>query len=321
MYRTGIILVWMCLFGCGDRDADSGRGGFTYDTFSEKFREAGLPYHLSDTALLRNRDTVRIRPAQFDAFLPDSVEQKVFPRSRQVSYIPLVRFDVPEEGTYHIIKVINGSRRMAMLVVFDTEGNYASHMTFLAPDSDAATAQVSSIDRSHSISKTVFRTSGATIHEGKNVYAYSKDTRQFSLIMTDRLNDRTAEVINPIDTLPKTHKLAGDYVRDKRNYVSIRNGRSDRQLMAFIHIEKNEGECVGELKGEILMTSATTAIYRQGADPCALQFSFRGSTVTLKEEQGCGNHRGINCPFEGSFTKKKPAKPKSQARSRGKRVP
>jgi len=129
--------------------------------------------------------------------------------------------------------------------------------------------------------------------------------------MTDLLDESKRDLINPIDTMPKTRKFAGDYILGKRNLVSIRNGRTASQALAFIHIEKNEGGCIGELKGEILFTSSNTAIYRQGGDPCILQFTFSSNSVSLKEEEGCGNHRGLDCTLNGNYTKKKEAKSRS----------
>ena len=130
--------------------------------------------------------------------------------------------------------------------------------------------------------------------------------------MTDLLDEENADLINPIDTLPRTRKFAGDYTKGKRNIVSIRDGRTPNQAVAFVHIEKDDGECIGELKGDILFTSSTRAVYRQGGDPCVLEFSFASSSVSLKEVEGCGNHRELNCTLDGSFTKKKEPRPSAK---------
>ncbi len=111
-------------------------------------------------------------------------------------------------------------------------------------------------------------------------------------------------LVNPIDTLTRTHKLAGDYSRDKKNIVSIRDGRKPDLLTVFVHIE-NGAECVGEVKGDATITSPTTAVYQQPGDPCILQLNFSGSTVKLQELEGCGSRRGQNCAFDGAFTRKK----------------
>jgi hypothetical protein len=194
---------------------------------------------------------------------------------------------------------------------FGKDNKFAAAFPFLIPDNDPATSQVSMIDKSLSISKNVLKSQPNSLNaEGKDVFIYNSESRQFMIIMTDPLDDTNLELINPIDTLRKTHRFAGDYGKGKRNIVSIRDGRAPNQLMAFVHLENQDG-CSGELKGELLMTSATTAIYRQGGDPCVLQFRFSGNTIELQEEEGCGNHRGLDCAFTGTFPKKKEAKAKT----------
>jgi hypothetical protein len=127
-------------------------------------------------------------------------------------------------------------------------------------------------------------------------------------LLTNPLN-HTAEVINPIDTLPRKNKFSGDYVKDKRNFVSIRDGRSSKELLLFIHIEK--GDCTGEIKGSLILTSSSTAVYRQSGDPCQLSLQFGSNSVSIKEDGGCGAHRGLDCSFDGTFKRKKEAKSKT----------
>jgi hypothetical protein len=152
------------------------------------------------------------------------------------------------------------------------------------------------------------------IAEGKEVYEYDAASKQFSLILTDPINKLSADVINPIDSFSRKHKFAGDYGKDKKNFVSIRDGRNSNGLLLFIHLDKNEGNCTGELKGDILLTSPTTAIYRQGGDPCVMTLHFTSSSVTIKEDEGCGSHRGLDCSFDGTFARKKEVKLKATSK-------
>ncbi|MDP9230442.1 MAG: hypothetical protein M3O67_07205, partial [Bacteroidota bacterium] len=64
-----------------------------------------------------------------------------------------------------------------------------------------------------------------------------------------------------------------------------------------------------ELKGEAQFASANTAVYHQGGDPCVLKFTFTSTAVSIKEVEGCGARRGLNCSFNGSFPRKKEHKP------------
>ncbi len=126
------------------------------------------------------------------------------------------------------------------------------------------------------------------------------------IVINDSNEDpKKTAVINPIDTLPKKNKLSGDYVRDKKNYISLRDTKKPNVYQFFIHFEKNEGSCTGELKGELKMKDATTAEFRENGDPCVIDFTFSGNQVSLKEQGSCGNHRGIKCYFNDTFIKKK----------------
>jgi hypothetical protein len=70
-------------------------------------------------------------------------------------------------------------------------------------------------------------------------------------------------------------------------------------------MEKNEGDCIGELKGELDLIKPNLAQYRKADDHCVLEFSFTNNSVTVRELEACGNHRGIKCVFDGSFPRKK----------------
>lgn len=313
MLRIGFVLLLCIGFGCNSEKSDSAEvAGFSFEGFSNLFKEAALPYVLSDTGLLNKKDTASIRSKEFEKFIPDSLKKKIFPKGSKVKYYPLAKVKDVEGETYFIVRAAAGSKKTALLLAFDNAGNYGAAFPFLIPDTDPVSSQVSSIDRSLNISRNITRKrNNEILGEGKDVYVYNSGAKTFTLIMTDLLDERTVDLINPIDTLSRTIKYSGDYVKGKRNIISIRDGRGPKQAVAFVHLESNDGECIGELKGNILFTSSNTAIYRQGGDPCVLQFTFTNSAVTLKEEQGCGNYRGLDCPMEGTYTKKKESKPKS----------
>ena len=135
-------------------------------------------------------------------------------------------------------------------------------------------------------------------------------SKSFMLIMTDALDDRESELTNPIDTFSRKQKYTADYGSGKMNLVSFRDGRKNDRLSFFIHFERNNGECTGELKGEAIIKSPTLAEYKEGGDPCVLQFKFSSSAVTIKEIEACGSRRGLRCSFDGTYPRKKIAKPK-----------
>jgi hypothetical protein len=179
----------------------------------------------------------------------------------------------------------------------------------LKVDASPSTQQSASMDKGYSIFKTVTRKNpDGSFSEGKDVYGLGQDSKKFSLIMTDALDDKLTEIVNPIDTFSRKIKYAGDYGSGKLNLVSVRDGRKKDRFSFFIHFEKSSGACTGELKGEAIIKSPTVAEYREGGDPCVLRFTFSSSAVTLKEVEGCGSHRGLRCSFDGSFSRKRDPK-------------
>ncbi|MFM9597287.1 hypothetical protein ACKI1O_49055, partial [Streptomyces scabiei] len=62
----------------------------------------------------------------------------------------------------------------------------------------------------------------------------------FMVVITDSNEDpQKQQIINPIDTLPRKNKRSGDYVKDKKSYVSLRDGKDPNSYIFFIHFEKN----------------------------------------------------------------------------------
>ena len=306
MTRIWLFLLCIAVLSCGDDGTKEKEDGFALQQFSEMFREATLPFEIKDTALLNSKDTAAIRNSVFDAFLPDSLKGIIFGKGGKIKYIPLVKVQMEGEETYFVLKATSGKKVAALIYAFDKDGAFGAVFPLLVPDNDPATVQVSSIDKAKTISRSIIKQlSAEDIREGKDVYAYSQATKSFSLIMTDVLDDDKLELINPIDTLPKTHALSGDYRQGKKSLVSLRDGRNDNELQFFIHFENSDGTCTGELKGTALFTSSKMAVYREGGDPCVMELHFSSAAVTLKEVEGCGSHRGLDCSFNGKFTKKK----------------
>lgn len=321
MYRLAFVFICSTLLACNNKKtATKEKEGLQVETFSNQFSLVKVPYQLTDAGLQKNADTALIRSPEFIHFIPDSITNKIFGKGSKIKYYPLVKIKDPKGESYYLVKAIYNNKNAALLLSFDKTGQYASTLPFLVEDGDAGTVQNSFIDKSYTISRSVIRKkNNEIIAEGKDVFVFNREAGKFTLIMTDMLDESRGELNNPIDTFARRHKYAGDYIRGKRNIISIRDGRTPGQAIAFVHLENKEDECIAELKGELLFTSPNTAVYRQGGDPCVLQFIFTSSSVMLKEEEGCGNHRGLNCLFEGTFPKKKAAKPKPSVKKKTKK--
>lgn len=278
--------------------------------FIDFFRPLGLPVQFSDSILSKKEnDSLLIGSKVFTQFVPDSLLTKTFGKTAKTKIYPLGKVVVSRAETYLFTKIIAGDKKGIFVFCFDEKQKFITGMPVLIPDQLSSTWQTVIIDKKLTISKTVQqKNKDGTIFEGKDVYVLNADAKNFMLIMTDALDDKVAELINPIDTLPRKNKFSADYGTGKTNLVSIRDGRKTDRITFFIHFEKSNGECTGELKGEAVMRSSTTAEYRESGDPCILKFTFTSAAVKLTEES-CGSRRGLKCLFDGSFTKRKLIKP------------
>jgi len=278
--------------------------------FIEFFPDTKLPYHAADSTLLKKeKDSLLISYKVFTQFVPDSILSQVFGKTANLKIYPLAKSKGDE--TYLFAKAIAGNKRTVMVLGFDKKNKFIAAMPLLSLDQSAATQQTGNMDSRYTITKNLFRkNTDGSVSEGKDVYVLNSGAGSFMLIMTDALDDKPAELTNPIDTISRKQKYTADYGSGKMNLVSIRDGRKSDRLSFFIHFEKNNGECTGELKGEAIIKSPTVAEYREGGDPCILQFRFTSSSITVKELEGCGSRRGLRCSFDGTYSRKKEIKPK-----------
>jgi len=316
-YIIFLLAALYLLPGCGSKKKPSlsGTDEVVISDFIESFELIEPPLEIADTTLnKKEKDSLLIANKIFVQFVPDSVLTKVFGKNAKPKIYVGKRIEIEKEK-YLFAKAITAEKKASIVLCFGKDDKFKAYLPLLVPDANPATSQVSGLDRRLSFYKTVvLKKPDGSVAEGKEAYSYDREIGQFILIMTDPLDDRVQEVINPIDTLPKKNRFSADYVKDKMNIVSIRDDRKAGKLNFFIHFDKNNGECSGELKGIATMTSANTAVYSQPGDACSLQFNFSQSSVSLKELEACGAHRGVKCSFDGSFPRKKEVKPKTPAK-------
>ncbi len=301
------VLLWGV--GCGEKKTVSRSGDEPVQLadFMEFFPAVQLPYTIADSTLRKkSSDSSRIAYSIFAGFVPDTVLQKNFGKAEPGIY-PLGR--VVEDGgpTYLFMKAEQGTKRIAYVMCFDREGKYLNTLPLVNTTNKDEWAY-GSLDKKFQI--TTYRQKkpspgGASFK--RNVYIFNNSSADFALILTEPNEEIMQVVINPIDTLTQKNKYTGDYLLNKKNFISFRDGKNPSELQFFIHFEKNGGKCVGELKGVARMNSPKTAYYREPGNPCELEFSFTNTSVSLKEKEGCGSYRDITCFFEGVYPKKKKA--------------
>jgi hypothetical protein len=311
-------ILWLALVvfvfaGCKQKKkvSLSGEEPVEIADFIEFFKPLSLPWQANDTIFnKKEKDSTLISYKNFALFVPDSVIKKLFGKGIKPKIYSFGKVEVPKAETYLFVKTITGFKKTLLILAFDGKQKFVAAFPALQAGMVASTTHSVSMDKKYTITKTVVRKNAdGSLSEGKDVWVLDASTRDFSLVMTDALDEKPTELINPIDTMSQKNKFTGDYSNGKMNLVSVRDGKRTDRITFFIHFEKDNGKCTGELKGDALMRKSNMAEYRVGGDPCVLQFIFSSSAVTLKEVEGCGARRGLNCSFDGSFAKKKKAKP------------
>jgi hypothetical protein len=307
-----VFLLIPILSGCGDKkNSGDGEAVMEVQEFLGLFKPAKLPITFADSSFNNlSKDTSFIQRNVLAQFVGDSILGKNFGNARPKIY-PVARVNVKRAETYLFAKAVSASRKVAYLFVFDRDNNFKASLPMLIVDNDPLTSQTAAMDSRYTISLNRQRKrANGDLGYKKDAYVYN-NVGVFTLIMTESNEDlgAGAEIINPLDSLPRKNKFSGDYFVDNKNFVSVRDGQRASQLRFFIHFEKSKGSCKGELRGEATLTKPNVALYRESGDPCVLEFSFGTNAVTMTEVEGCGNYRDIKCFFEGTYPRKK-EKPK-----------
>ena len=269
---------------------------------------------ISDTMLLRKpNDALAIGLKTFTQFIPDSIWKKDFGKNATPKFYALARTAEKEKEHYLFIDAISVNKRVAYLACFNKDNKFLKAMPILKTGVEHYTSAYGLLDSKFQITtyRETKKASGDLLFK-RNIYFYDRNGDNFTLIVTEPNEDIIQDVLNPIDTMPANHKFSGDYVENKRNFVSVRDGKNASEIVFVVHFETNEGKCIGEIKGNARFISPNVAQYVKSDNPCQLEFLFAGSKVTMKEKGGCGAYRDIQCFFNGSYWKKKTSKPKKK---------
>ncbi|MBC7849521.1 MAG: hypothetical protein H7Y31_07280 [Chitinophagaceae bacterium] len=285
--------------------------------FIEFFPEAKLPVRVGDTTLTRKTtDSALIGYKIFTQFIPDSVLTKEFGKTARPKLYPIARTQEKGKEIYLFIKAVNGTKRVGFLACFTKDEKYLNAMALVRNSTDKTASAYGLLDNKFQLTTYRERKTGADLHFKRNVYFYNSAANEFTLIMTEPNEEIIEQIINPIDTFARAGKFSGDYVKDKRNYISVRDTKKTNEFQFFIHFEKDKATCTGELKGIGKMIDKNTGLYQAPGNPCAIEFKFSAAAVSLKETGGCGSYRNIKCFFEGSYPRKAVPKPKAASKKK-----
>jgi hypothetical protein len=309
-----VLIILGILFSCKNKKISlADNEDVDVRDFINFFQPVSLPFQFSDTMLVKHHiDSAAIGFQTLLRFVPDSVIAKSFGKLIRPKLYPVGKAGGGKNETYIFIKALSASKKVLYVFCFDREDKFAAGKALISVDGDMRSNTLFTMDPKYTLTILRQRKSEGQILYRKEAYVFN-DAGLFSLILTESNEAKppSGMVFNPIDTLSHKHKFSGDYLQDKRNLVSVRDARDNLRFLFFIHFEKDEGTCKGELKGEAKMISSTIGRYRSNTDPCEVEFSFTSSSVRIRELEGCGNHRDIKCNFEGVFAKKKEIKTKN----------
>jgi hypothetical protein len=308
---VAFFLLALCL-SCNEKKASlNGAAPVSTKDFFNGFTKLSTPFTVADSNNHSIEDTGIIAYPVFKQFVPDSVlTQLLGNNSIQYQIKPVGKIEKSEE-IYLLANFIHNKRTILITFLFDKKYHFLSALELFNNKKDDGYKHSVSItsEPTFLLSKEKITSDNHFLYT-KNGYAYNDDVKGFILVVNDSNEDasKVNDIVNPIDTLPQRNKFSGDYAEDKKNFISVRDGKNANDYNFFIHFEKEDATCVGEIKGEMTTTDKNKTIYHETGDPCVIDFIFSSSDVYVKEEGSCGNHRGIKCYYDDTFTKRKSLK-------------
>ena len=304
-----LILVPLLLLSCKSKKVSLAVNDeqVNISDFLDFFQPLKLPYGVTDTVLRRKEpESAVINYKLFSRFVPDSVLTHLFGKEAHPHLYAIGRIKVPKAETYVFVKGTLKDRRALYVVCFDRKDRFAAARPVLYSDNEPGVTSRMDMDAKYTITLLHEHKAGGQVIYHKDAYVFNEDTGLLLILTeTNETRSHVPPVYDPIDTLSRKHKFSGDYAQDKRNLIAIRDGRDASRFLFFIHFEKDDGTCNGEVKGEARFIGPSTGRYRASTDPCAIEFSFGSEGVSIKEIGGCGVHRDIKCFFEGYYERRK----------------
>jgi hypothetical protein len=302
------ILATLCgvLFSiaCKSKKSDASVTINTPDNdFTEQFATLALPINLADTSLDRILTKEKALKIVGKNYFPDSLIQSYFEKGEKISYYSIGKAQNEDQEVYIVMKAIGATKKGVFLLCYDNTLKYKDGRLICKTDADSKTSYRAVITKNFDIKiikSELVENSDAILTETS--LAYNNAGFLGTVVTND--SDDEMDLQNPIDTLKQTRKYTGDYYADKKNFVSLRDGKDSGELIFFYHFEKNKDDCSGEIKDRILMTGPNTAIFMHDGDPCVMNIQFTASQLILKEDHGCGNKRPLDCTIDGNFTRK-----------------
>jgi len=289
-------------------------GQLTYTDFLHSFPAVQLPFQYNEDSLIRSMpDSLRLDAEKLGKYIPDSIWYPEGRNHARVNIYPVGQHHYGHLYLLFIRTAASSARKVDLLI-------YGEADTLITAKEIAL---INLKNRDHVFSFHLDDKYLLNLNERKEldnghviirerVYGINPDG-SLVLILTNTNEPASANSFyNPIDTLPARQRYSGDYSSGKSDIVSIRDGEKKGTFHFFIHLNKNEGDCTGELDGTGKFTGKHVGEFHEDDGPCAIRFSFSSDRLTLEETGGCGAYRGISCYFNGTYLRKKTANKKGK---------
>jgi hypothetical protein len=308
------LLILLALIGCSETKTDlSGNTPLKINDFNAAFKNVELPIRINDTNLTSYTDTLEIGRKALEQFLPDSVVNAIVPKQAKNASLYTVGKIEKETEYYLLLNNKDDKKQTVSVLTFSKKNVFLDYKILTQFDLTHKGSQfygktlLINKEPTFLVEETKLDPEQGLTNEKKG-WAYTE--QGFRLIYLDaNIKPEQKAILNPIDTLPTLNTFSGDYARDKKNFISLRDFGNANKYQFFLHFEKKEGTCVGELKG-LLNFNKNQATYSEKGDPCTIQFTITGNIIKIKEDGNCGNHRNMTCYFNDSYDKKRKLKTK-----------
>jgi hypothetical protein len=304
-----ILVALIFIVSCKSNTSSSHSSDDTPQGIFKKYPSLNLPFSVADSSLASVADTATLRYAAFANLVPDTILKPLFGSQKKLSIQPV---GLVHNGSDEIFAVtlIKGNRMSALYAMVFIKDTFVAAIPLLVDKNDQ-TFNTVSIDSKLVIEKNkVWSATGGPFYE-RQVLAYNGQGI-FTTVLNETNVNRivNADIYNPLDSMPRTFPHSGNYKKDKNNFVSISDGSKPGVYKFFVHFETRGKEpCGGEIKGEFILKNNNEGVYIENGTTCVMNFIFAGNKVLVKEQGSCGNHRGIKCFFNDTYTKEKPVKP------------
>jgi hypothetical protein len=306
--RLGVCICLFAWLGCSQQPADySGNTTLKPSDFLALFTEIKLPIVIADTNLIQLSDTTEIGYKAFTQFFPDSsLKSLVGKQKKGTQFRALGKITKTNEVYLLFISLTPSKEAHLFVIVTSPKNEYLDSKAFLYNQQADGYRHYVHINREPTF-LVVREKTGKDLESiyTKTGWIYPTEGK-FMVIINDSNEDTKMNVvINPIDSFPALHPLSWDYGSDKKNFIAVRDGSSAGKLLFFLHVEKNDGTCIGEIKGTLQLTGTRKGVFKQSGNPCVVNFNFTDNGIECKETGSCGNYRGIKCLLDEQFPKRK----------------